>query len=110
MECPPGVRRHTAIQTTVRLSTLQPVGTRFRKSDHCQKWRLRNDTLVRDRADGGGKAKISVRAVPRDSRYTHQVVLIAKTFKRRGTAIPNDEPVALSAEFCGHPQKRYARR
>lgn len=43
---------------------LQPVGTRFRKSDHCQKWRLRNDTLVRDRADGGGKAKISVRAVP----------------------------------------------
>jgi hypothetical protein len=31
---------------------------------------------------------------------------IAKTFKRRGTPIPNDEPIAFSVEFCGHPQKQ----
>jgi predicted nucleotidyltransferase component of viral defense system len=31
---------------------------------------------------------------------------IAKTFKRRGTPIPNDEPIAFGVEFCGHAQKQ----
>jgi Nucleotidyl transferase AbiEii toxin, Type IV TA system len=31
---------------------------------------------------------------------------IEKTFSRRGTALPKGEPVALTAEFSGNPQKR----
>ena len=31
---------------------------------------------------------------------------IEKTFKRRGTALPNGEPMALTAEFSGNPQKQ----
>lgn len=31
---------------------------------------------------------------------------IEKTFNRRGTVLPNGEPVALRGEFSGNPQKR----
>jgi hypothetical protein len=31
---------------------------------------------------------------------------IEKTFNRRGTVLPNGEPVALTREFSGNPQKR----
>ncbi len=31
---------------------------------------------------------------------------IDKTFKRRGTLLPDGEPVALTAEFSGNPEKR----
>ena len=31
---------------------------------------------------------------------------IEKTFKRRGTVLPDGEPVALTAEFSGNPEKR----
>ena len=31
---------------------------------------------------------------------------IEKTFNRRGTVLPNGEPVALTGEFSGNPQKR----